>query len=398
MLLRYVGLRKYIFFFLCSEERGNMKILIVYNTMQNVWFRRYFLRDLLKRGDEVVAVAPYDEWTEKVEALGIRCIDIGLSRWGSNPFSEAATILRIFRIVRAERPAAVISYTIKPVIYGSLAARFVPRVKIFSVVTGLGYMFVEAGLAGRFRQFFAGWLYRLALTSNKRVFFQNPDDMSLFLSRRIVGEERATLVPGSGVDTEFFAPTEGVALKDHFLLVARMLTDKGVDLYVAAARRLKRKYPQAVFVLLGPVDDNPAAIPLATLQAWDAEGVINYLGSVDDIRPEMAKCSVYVLPSRYREGIPRTNLEALAMGKPVVTTDMPGCRETVMPGINGFLIPPGDEEALERAMESFILDPSLAARMGRESRAMALKKFRVEIVNGTIIEALADQPASEDPG
>lgn len=366
-----------------------MKILIVYNTMEYVWYRRFFLRDLLARGDSVVAIAPYDDWKEKVESLGIRCIDLPLSRWGANPLGEAVALWRLYRIMRFEAPDSAILYTIKPVIYGSLVGRFIPQLRIVSLVTGLGYMFVEAGWLGRVRQLIARNLYRVALTSNERVFFQNPDDMAVFLDRGVVGPERAILVPGSGVDTEFFKPSAAAPEKDHFLLVSRMLKDKGIGLYVAAARRLKKKYPHAVFTLMGPLDNNPAAIPLETLQAWNNEGAVQYLGPAEDIRPQMARCSVYVLPSWYREGIPRTNLEALAMGKPVVTTDMPGCRETVVPRENGFLIPAGDENALVDAMEEFLRDPSLSQRMGAASRELAVKKFRVEAVNRAFLDALS---------
>jgi glycosyltransferase involved in cell wall biosynthesis len=366
-----------------------MKVLIVYNTMEYVWYRRFFLRDLLTRGDSVVAVAPFDGWNEKVESLGIECIDLPLSRWGANPLREISTLWRLYQIMRSEAPDAAILYTIKPVIYGSLVGRFVSQVKIFSLVTGLGYMFVEAGWIGRVRQLLARILYRVALTSNERVFFQNPDDMAAFVDKRVIGPERAILVSGSGVDTEFFKPSADPPEKNHFLLVSRMLKDKGIGVYVAAARRLKKKYPQAVFKLIGPVDDNPAAIPLETLQAWNDEGVVQYLGPVEDIRPQMARCSVYVLPSWYREGIPRTNMEALAMGKPVVTTDMPGCRETVVAGENGFLIATRDEDALVEAMEAFLRDPLLAQRMGAVSRELAVKKFRVEAVNKAFLDALS---------
>lgn len=356
--------------------------------MEYVWYRRFFLRDLLARGDRVVAAAPYSEWKKQVEGLGIDCIDLRLSRWGANPFREAATLWNIYRIMRTEAPDAVIFYTIKPVIYGSLVGRFVRGVRVFSLVTGLGYMFVESGRLGHIRQFVAGMLYRIALTSNEKVFFQNPDDMSVFLDNGIVKRDRTVLVPGSGVDTEFFKPAEEQPKEAHFLLVSRMIWDKGVALYVAAARRVKARYPNARFVLLGPIDDNPSAIPIERLEAWNKEGIVEYRGAADDIRPHMAECSVYVLPSWYREGIPRTNLEALAMGKPVITTNMPGCKETVLDGINGYLIPPGDEDALVNAMTRFLEDTALVAKMGMESRKLALDHFRVEMVNQTIIENL----------
>lgn len=365
-----------------------MKILIFYNTMAYVWHRRFFLRDLLARGDQVIAVAPFDGWEEKVESLGIKCVELPLSRRSGNPLGEIAALWFFYRIVRSEAPDAVILYTIKPIIYGSLGVRFIPGIRIFSVVTGLGYMFVEAGWLGRFRQLIARELYRVALTSNERVFFQNPDDMAVFMDKGVIELERAVLVPGSGVDTEFFEPADEPPEEGHFLLVSRMLWDKGIAQYVAAARRLKKKYPTATFTLLGPQDEIPNSIPADVLRGWDEEGCVCYLGPVDDIRPYLRRCSVYVLPSYYREGIPRTNLEALAMGKPIISTDMPGCRETVRDGVNGFLIPPRDEDALVRSMEKFLKDRKLAPRMGYPSRQLALDRFRLDIVNRAFIDAL----------
>lgn len=365
-----------------------MKILIVYNTMEYVWYRRFFLRDLLARGHEVVAVAPFDDWTVRVAALGIRCTDLKISRWGTNPLREIATIRDIYSIMRREAPDAAILYTIKPVIYGSLAARAAGVRRIFSLVTGLGYMFVEGGRFTKIKQWAARTLYCMALSLNERVFFQNPDDRSLFIGGGVVDRSKTILVPGSGVDTKHFIPSATAPDDAHFLLVSRMMWDKGIGLYVGAARRLKKMYPEARFTLLGPLDDNPNAIPAETLQEWNDEGATDYVGPADDIRPYLAQCSVYVLPSRYREGIPRTNLEALAMGKPIITTDMPGCRETVVPNCNGFMIAPGNLDALVSAMEAFLSNPSLAAEMGEESRKLALRKFRVEAVNKFFLDAI----------
>lgn len=366
-----------------------MKILIVYNTMEYVWYRRFFLRDLLAGGHEVVAVAPFDDWTDRVRSLGIKCVDLRLTRWGTNPASEVAAIRDIYSVMRRESPDVAILYTIKPVIYGSLAARAAGVRRIFSLVTGLGYMFVEGGRFTKVKQWAARNLYRLALAQNERVFFQNPDDLALFTSGGVIDEAKTILVPGSGVDTEHFSPDTAPPDDDHFLLVSRMMWDKGVGEFVEAARRLKKRYPHAKFTLLGPLDDNPKAIPEDKLREWDAEGAVRYLGPADDIRPYLARCSVYVLPSRYREGIPRTNLEALAMGKPIITTDMPGCRETVVPLRNGFMITPGDTDALVTAMDAFLMDRALAGRMGAESRKLALEKFRVEAVNRSFLEAIA---------
>ena len=365
-----------------------MKIAILYNTMNDMSSRAALLSELLDLGHQVVAIAPFDGGEERISALGVTCFDIRLSRWGVRPWREASAFADLRYLLKRERPDVVLSFTIKPIIYGAVAARVAGVPRVVSIVTGLGYMFVGSGWIPRLKQFFALTLYRLALRFNEKVFFQNKDDMELFLSHGVVAPSKAIRIPGSGVDTSFFSPRYGEGEEGHFLLISRMLWDKGIELYVNAARRLRLKYPNARFLLLGPLDDNPAAIPTEILERWNSEGAIEYVGAKDDVRSYLARCSVYVLPSFYREGIPRTNLEALAMGKPIITTDMPGCRETVLDGKNGILIPPRNEDALVEAMERFLTDPSIAIEMEAVSRKLAVERFRSDIVHRTIIDVI----------
>lgn len=365
-----------------------MKIGIVYNSMKDVASRAAMIGRLIANGHEIVAIAPFDGHEKAVRALGVKAVDIVMTRRGMLPWNELRVILALRKALQREAPSAVLLYTIKPIIYGSMAARMAGVGGIFSVVTGLGHMFVDGSGLARLRSLFASILYKLALAFNERVFFQNQADMDLFLDKNLVTPGKSIRVAGSGVDTEYFAPQHSAGEEGHFVLISRMLWTKGIGDYVSAARELRKRYPQARFTLVGPVDDNPAAIPLETLEGWDRSGAVRYLGSKPDIRPILAKAAVYVLPSYYREGIPRTNLEALAMGKPVITTDMPGCRETVRDGVNGFLIPPRDEAALREAMERFLADPGIAMAMGASSRQLALDNFRREVVDGTIIAAI----------
>lgn len=369
-----------------------MKIAILYNTMKDMSSRAALLSELLDLGHQVVAIAPFDGGEERISALGVTCFDIRLSRWGVRPWRETCALAVLRGLLKRERPDAVLAFTIKPIIYGAVAARLAGVPRIVSVVTGLGFMFVDSGRFPRLKQVFALTLYRLALRFNEKVFFQNRDDMEFFLSQGVVAPSKAIRIPGSGVDTSFFSPRYGEGEEGHFLLISRMLWDKGIELYVNAARRLRLKYPKARFLLLGPLDDNPAAIPAEILERWNNEGAIEYAGGTDDVRSYLARCLVYVLPSFYREGIPRTNLEALAMGKPVITTDMPGCRETVLNGENGILIPPRNEDALVEAMESFLKDPAIAIEMGAVSRKLAVDSFRSEIVHRTIIDVIEGKP------
>ena len=365
-----------------------MKISVVANTMQYLWSRRPFLRALQEAGHRIIAIAPFDGHEEKLQGIGVEVIDIAMARWRLNPFAELGTLFQLASRFRSVRPEATILYTPKPIIYGSLAARLVRQRPIYSVITGLGYAFVESRALGGLMRAALQLVYRLALSWNRKVFFQNATDLETFLAAKVVREDQAVRVPGSGVDTGHYLPPDTPAPDATFILISRMLWDKGIRLYVEAADNLRHKYPQAEFLLLGAPDDNPAAVPLETLLDWDEKGIVRYRGFTDDIREQLGGALVFVLPSFYREGIPRTNLEALSMGKAIITTDMPGCRETVKDGVNGILIPPRDQMALQGAMEAFLRDPDLARKMGKASRELAVERFEMSIVNRIYIETL----------
>ncbi|MGH6915423.1 MAG: glycosyltransferase family 4 protein, partial [Geminicoccales bacterium] len=231
-------------------------------------------------------------------------------------------------------------------------------------------------------------LYRASLACCRSVFFQNQDDLDEFRRLGIVSERQELIrVDGSGVDTDYYGFARPQPEPPTFLLIARLLRDKGIVEYAEAARRLRAQYPQARFQLLGPVDDNPSAVAAAELDRWRAEGAIDYLGAADDVRPYLRASSVYVLPS-YREGMPRTVLEAMSTGRAIITTDTPGCRETVVPGANGYLVPVRDADALAVAMRRFITRPDLAIAMGAQSREIALQRFDVRRVNAVMLKAM----------
>jgi glycosyltransferase involved in cell wall biosynthesis len=359
-----------------------------------VLFRGPLLKALLNAGHEVIAMAPDEDpkTTHTLSQYGAMFISIPLSRTGINPLGDMVTFSSLRATLRRYRPDIVLSYTVKPVIYASMAAKSVGVGSVFSIVTGLGYAFIEVdGQVGIKRTIIGGivdQLYRTALRTNTRVMFQNPDDRDLFVKRGIVAIGKCQIINGSGVDTNHYAESP-VEAHGHltFLLIARLLGDKGIREYVAAARIIKARYPDSVFWLLGPSDPNPAAIPIDELDTWQREGVIEYLGKTDDVRPFLAKTSVYVLPS-YREGTPRTVLEAMAMGRPIITTDAPGCRETVVEGENGFLVPVRNAQALAKAMEKFIHQPELIAIMGKRSREIAVEKYDVHNVNRAIMTTM----------
>jgi glycosyltransferase involved in cell wall biosynthesis len=354
-------------------------------------FRGRLLQDLIERGHRVVACAPGAPApvVASLAAIGVTYRDVPLQRTGLRPDQDLYALCALTTLFRKLRPDVVLSYTIKPVTYGLLAARLAGVPRRFAMITGLGYTFIGAGLQAKLASAAARQLYRLSLHGAERIFFQNPDDLALFLRLRLVRRsEQAVMINGSGVDLEVFRPAVLPQGDVSFLLIARLLRDKGIREYVEAARQVRARHPRTRFHLVGRLDEgNPAAITARELRAWETAGIVRYLGRLEDVRPALAATSVYVLPS-YREGTPRTVLEAMAMGRPIVTTDAPGCRETVRHGVNGYLVPARDADALAQAMARFVEAPDLIAAMGRESRRLAEEKYDVHKVNRVILQAM----------
>jgi len=307
-----------------------------------------------------------------------------------NPLHDLACLWSLWRLQRTLRPDYFLGYTIKPVIYGLIAAHLARIPQRYALITGLGYAFQatdEAGWKSKILLRGVCGLYALALKAANGVFFQNQDDAALFRSRGILGTGAKTMVVnGSGVDIAAFTRAP-LPSRISFLLIARLLGDKGIREYVQAARKIRRRYPDAVFKLVGWIDENPNAISPSELDAWISEGVVTYLGRLEDVRPAIIASSVYVLPS-YREGTPRTVLEAMAIGRPIITTDAPGCRETVIEGDNGFLVPARSVDKLAAAMAKLIDNPGLIERMGHRSREIAEQKYDVHKVNAVMLREM----------
>ena len=375
-----------------------MKIAVVGGFARSlVAFRGDMLRSMVELGHEVLAMAPEDdpEVAAALKELGVRYQSVPLRRTGMNPVRDAGTTVALARAFRRFRPDAVFVYAVKPVIYGSLAARLARVPLRVAMITGTGSAF--AGGGSRKRRL-VSWLVRrlywLGLAGVHVVFFQNPDDERLFRSLGIVGRrgQRILRVGGSGVDLAKYSP---VPLPDGpvtFLLIGRVIRDKGVAEFVEAAGRVRSVHPEARFQLLGPLDSNPTAISKEELDGWVASGAIAYLGRTPDVRPNLAAAHVCVLPS-YGEGMPRSVLEAMAMARPVITTDVPGCRETVVPERNGYLVPVRDAGALADAMIRLAeAPPERLTAMGAEGRKLAEERFDVRVVNRTIVEAMGLLP------
>ena len=376
-----------------------MKVAILYNTSDYlVRFRTELMLSLRAAGSEVVAITPRDHATLGLAALDVRWREWQLEGKALNPFSDLVAVLRLRRILADERPDAILSFTIKPVLYGSILAPWLGVRTVVSMITGMGSMYLGDSLRKRALLPIIDQAYRIALRSNYRVLFQNDEDVSWFVAKKLLSANKVVRTNGSGVNLSKFVLRKGEVVKGSFLLVARMIEAKGVRDFAAAARIVKKGFPDAIFTLLGPVEHGDSgSIHQEEIAAWEQEGIIEYVGEQPDVRPFLARTEVYVLPSYYFEGVPRSILEALAMGKPIVTTDWRGCRDTVEPGVNGFLVPPRNPIALASAMERFLKDRTLSPSMGLASRRMAEEKFDVASVNRTVLEALSCLNAGTAP-
>ena len=347
-------------------------------------FRGGLVREWADLGLKVHALAPdYDEASRaKVRALGAEPVDYPLRRTGMSPLHDLRALWALFRLIKRLDVDAVFSYFVKPVIYGNMAARLAGVQRRFSMIEGGGYVFAETppSMYRRFLRKGVTLLYRNALKGAERVFFLNREDEALFLADILVAEQAFLLGP-IGVDLVHFTPRPLPLEPIVFLLAARLIEEKGVREFVEAARVLRG---QARFILLGGPDFNPNSIARGQLEEWARDGCIEWIDHVQDVRPIVERASVFVLPSYYREGVPRSIQEAMAMGRPVITTDMPGCRDTVVHGDNGFLIKPRSVEALVDAMRLFIKNPPRAASMGSVARSFALENFDAKACNAKI--------------
>ncbi len=356
-------------------------------------FRGPLLASLTQRGHEVHVAAP--GLTEDPDTLkwlrnnGIVAHNIPLARTGLNPVHEWQTFRALLRLMRQIRPTLFLGYTIKPVIWGLIAARITRIPHRVALITGLGYAFTGQALGKRaLVQKIARGLYARALKGATLVFFQNPDDCNAFRNLSLLPQETPVkIVNGSGVDTEAFEPAPLPSGPMRFLLIARLLGDKGIREYVSAARAIRERNDTIEFHIVGGVDPNPDGISQEEVLAWQVAGDIIWHGAVADVRSFIAQTHVYVLPS-YREGTPRTVLEAMAMGRAIITTDAPGCRETVRNGENGFLVPVQEVAPLIDAMRRFLDAPDLAATMGAAARQMAVEKYDVHKVNDVMLRAM----------
>ena len=365
-----------------------MHTLITANAAWNIWnFRRPLIEALCADGHRITVLAPPDDAVPDLQRIGCQVRPLEMSVKGLNPFEDLKLQRRLKRVFQEERPDAILSYTIKNNIFGARAARAV-GVPFIPNVTGLGTAFLSGGLL----QKIAEHLYRRAFATLPIVFFQNEDDRDLFVDHRLIRADQAGLLPGSGIDLACFAQTgmPSVETPPIFLMIARLLRDKGVIEFIDAARQIKARHPKARFQLLGATaSENRTAIDATTVQSWVDEGVVEYLGTTTDVRPAIAAASCVVLPS-YREGAPRTLIEAAAMARPLIATDVPGCRAVVDRDVSGFLCAARSADSLAAAMARYLaLSPKARLAMGQAGRTKMEREFDQALVVAAYRKALA---------
>jgi len=369
-------------------------ILMVANTSWYLYnFRLPLIHEFQNLGFEVVALSPKDGFSKKIVNEEFKWYDLPLNRSGFGLFTNISTVFRMIKMYRFLQPHYAIHFTIKPVIYGTFVARCFTSAKSVNNITGLGFVFIGRSHMHTLIRLAVKGLYRIVLSSSFRIIFQNSSDREYFINNRIIhpGKVSSLVIPGSGVDTSFFCPAPR-AFSDkknlRFILVARVLKDKGIVEYVEASKIIKKRFPYIQFDLLGQIDEeNPSGISEKLVTQWHSENIINYLGAVDDVRPSLQNADVFVLPS-YREGLSKSIIEAMAMELPIITTDVPGCRETVVPNENGLIITPRDITPLVNAIKFMVDHKTMLPQMGKVSREIAINKFEVNRINNLFLKAL----------
>ena len=369
------------------------KVLFVSNTARSIYKFRLRLADVLRdKSFDIILCACPDEYAEKIKENGFRFIPVNIQRQGLNPFSDLKLIYDLYKIYKKERPDLLLHFSIKLNIYGAIAAKLA-KIKCINTVTGLGYVFMKESWLSKCVKI----LYRVSFKFPVRVFFQNKDDLELFIKNKSVDRDKTVLVKGSGVDINRFYPDLCKQSKKNnsdfiFLFIARMLWDKGLGELVSAFKETHKVYPFTKLWLLGRIDkDNPSTVPEETIRKWENGKAIRYLGSTDDVRPFICQSEAVVLPSYYREGVPRSLLEAMAMGRPVITTNSVGCKEVVEEGKNGFLVTARNAQDLADTMIKFVkLPQEEREKMGSCGRQKAIKEFNEDIVIDAYIKEITD--------
>lgn len=358
------------------------------HTSSLFWFRIDMMKDFIKRGHIVLAFGPEAEadWKGKFKENNIEYRQLYVERNGLNPFKDIKTFIELYKATKNEKPDKIFVYQAKTIVYGSIAARLNGITEVYSLFAGLGSIFRGTGLKAGIIKMIMKTEYKIACKCSKKLFFQNNDDKNEFVDNRLVKENKTVIINGSGVNLDKFRSTP-LPDKPAFLYIGRLIRDKGIVEYLEACKILKKNNPEIRCMLIGPFDSNPSALKPEELQPYINDGIVEYYGEQQDVRPYISQCSTYVLPS-YHEGTPKTVLESMAMGRSIITSDAPGCRETVEDGVNGFLIPVKNVDMLVEKMIWMIEHPERTEKMAEMSRDICKKKYDVNKVNGVILQTM----------
>ena len=372
------------------EKTRQNKVIVVLSshTASLFWFRMDMMKSFLERGYTVYALANEEEslWKDRFHQHGIQYEQIYVQRNGMNPFRDLKTFFSIRKKLSEIKPDKVFVFQAKTVIYGGIAANSLGIHEVYPLIAGMGSVFINQDLKTRIVRFIVKAEYKLAMRRCPFVFFQNRDDEQLFRDNNIITRQKVVMLHGSGVNLDRFQVLP-LPANPSFLCISRLIRDKGVVEYLKACRMLHQVRPDIKCMLVGPYDTNPSALKPEDLAPYTADGSVEYCGETEDVRPFFARAAVYVLPS-YREGTPKTNLEAMACARPIITTNTPGCRETVIDGENGFLVPVKDSRAIFEKMLWLVDHPEQIPKLGAKGRQMAEDIFDVRQVNQTICEAM----------
>lgn len=365
-----------------------MKLMVISPKNKTVFnFRGELIKEFIKHGCEVVVTGPNKDYLEEIETLGARFIEIPFVKDNVGIKGDLEYCKRLTAVMKAEKPDKIFSYTIKPVIYGSIAAQRAGVKEVYPMITGLGRVYGSSGIKAGILRIITGILYKKAFSGCEKVIFQNWDDLELFVKKKYLPRNRCEKIDGSGVNMERFAYAE-LPENKTFLMISRIIREKGIFEFCQAAEIVKKSYPDARFIILGGYDSSIGAIQPQELDKYVNEGVIEIPGEVKDVAPVLCDCYAFVLPTYYREGIPRTILEAMACGKPVLTTDWVGTKEAVENGKNGFLVPIKDSTALADKMLYMIEHEEETRQMGRASYELCRRKFEVGIINDRMLRII----------
>lgn len=371
-----------------KEHSNKIVAVLSSHTPSLFWFRMDMMEEFLARGWKVYALANEDgdSWKEKFEEHGILYRQIHVQRNGMNPLQDFKTFWSIKRQLADIRPDKIFAFQAKTIIYGGIAAGSLGIREFYPLIAGMGSIFLNNDLRTRLVRGIVSTEYRLALRHCPAIFFQNRDDEALFRDNGIIRNQKIVMLHGSGVSIERFQPTP-LPERPTFLCIARLIRDKGIMEYLEACRMIHKVHPEVRCLLVGPYDTNPSAVTPSDLEAYIQDGSVEFFGPAENVRPYYAQSSVFVLPS-YREGTPKTNLEAMACARPVITTNAPGCKETVLDGENGFLVPVRDSMAVFEKMLWMIDHPEDLSEMGLRGRKLAEELYDVHTVDAVICDAM----------